>query len=109
MAEWQRTATCGELRDEHVGKTVTLNGWVLITRNYAKQVFVDLRDRYGLTAWFPTLSGRLPDSGTRRGLHTIDTFASHILPQVFTVIGLHRSRTPATLFTTRPLVCPAVA
>jgi aspartyl-tRNA synthetase len=49
MAEWQRTKTCGELREEHVGQSITLNGWVLITRNYAKQVFVDLRDRYGLT------------------------------------------------------------
>ena len=45
----RRTHTCGELRDSHVGQTVTLNGWVNTYRAYNDQVFIDLRDRYGLT------------------------------------------------------------
>jgi aspartyl-tRNA synthetase len=49
MAEWQRTHTCGDLRESHVGRTATLNGWVLTHRNYNDQVFIDLRDRYGFT------------------------------------------------------------
>jgi aspartyl-tRNA synthetase len=49
MASWQRTHTCGELRESHVGQTVVLNGWVNTYRAYPDQIFVDLRDRYGLT------------------------------------------------------------
>ncbi|HZV04302.1 MAG TPA: aspartate--tRNA ligase [Gemmataceae bacterium] len=49
MAEWQRTHTCGELREAHIGQTVVLNGWVNTYRAYNDQIFVDLRDRYGLT------------------------------------------------------------
>jgi aspartyl-tRNA synthetase len=49
MAQWQRTHTCGELRESHIGQTVVLNGWVNTFRSYNDQVFVDLRDRYGLT------------------------------------------------------------
>ncbi len=49
MSAWQRTQTCGDLREAHLGQTATLNGWVLTTRNFGNQVFIDLRDRYGLT------------------------------------------------------------
>jgi aspartyl-tRNA synthetase len=49
MSTWRRTHTCGALRAEHIGQTVTLNGWVNTNRIYPDQVFIDLRDRYGLT------------------------------------------------------------
>ncbi len=49
MADWQRTHSCGDLHDTHIGQTVTLNGWVLTSRKYNNQIFLDLKDRYGLT------------------------------------------------------------
>ena len=48
----RRTHTCGELRDQHVDERVTLNGWVQKVRDHHHFVFVDLRDRYGVTQVF---------------------------------------------------------
>jgi aspartyl-tRNA synthetase len=49
MAFWRRTHTCGEVRETHVGQTVILNGWVNTYRNHGNFIFIDLRDRYGIT------------------------------------------------------------
>jgi aspartyl-tRNA synthetase len=47
-----RTHTCGELRLTDVGKKVKLNGWVQRVRDKGALVWIDLRDRYGITQLF---------------------------------------------------------
>ncbi|MAN81177.1 MAG: aspartate--tRNA ligase [Magnetovibrio sp.] len=65
-----RTHNCGQLREDNVGDTVRLSGWVHRKRDHGNLLFVDLRDHYGLTqcvidvsgSLFPAVEGVRPES-----------------------------------------------
>ena len=44
-----RTHNCGELTIANVSQTVTLSGWIQKVRHLGGMIFIDLRDRYGIT------------------------------------------------------------
>ena len=46
---YKRTHTCGELRSDNIGDEISLNGWANKIRFHGKLIFIDLRDRYGMT------------------------------------------------------------
>ncbi|MFH1213031.1 MAG: aspartate--tRNA ligase, partial [Candidatus Neomarinimicrobiota bacterium] len=69
----KRTLTCGDLRLEHVDQIVVLNGWVNRRRDHGGLIFVDLRDRYGLSqvVFDPQSGAELIESAHKLGLEDV--------------------------------------
>ena len=81
----QRTHTCGELRAQDAGQTVTLMGWVNRRRDHGNLIFLDLRDRYGITQ-IVLDKDLVPDGHAK---------AEHVRPEyVVAAIGKVRLRGP---------------
>lgn len=66
-----RTHTCGELREKDAGITVTLNGWVNKKRDLGGILFIDLRDRYGITQLRIKPDSQIYSSAEKLGLEDV--------------------------------------
>ena len=87
MQTFHRTATCGEARAELAGQAMTLAGWVHRRRDLGQLIFLDLRDRYGITQV-------VLDRATAPAAHAV---ASEVRPEfVIRASGLLAKRLPGT-------------
>src|SRR5882757_8484451 len=84
-----RTHTCGELRINDVNKTVILTGWVQRTRDKGSLLWIDLRDRYGITQLF--LEEGKSDSAL---LQTARTLGREFVIKVEGTVAFFHSKNP---------------
>lgn len=108
-----RTHTCGEIRKEHIGQDITLTGWVYHRRDHGGIIFIDMRDRYGVTQivfdpeanaeahakaehirseWVLQLKGKVRDRG--EGLENKNLKTGEVELLVEEVVVLNESKTP---------------
>ncbi|MGI8601530.1 MAG: aspartate--tRNA ligase [Verrucomicrobiales bacterium] len=75
-----RTRHCNEIRNSHIGEVVTLCGWVHSTRDHGGVIFIDLRDREGLTqvVFRPEESGEVAQASHHLGEEDVVQVAGRV-------------------------------
>lgn len=109
-----RTHTCGQLRATDVGSSTTLCGWVQNNRDHGGVIFIDLRDRHGLTQvvfdadvcgaegkaladklrgeWVVQVTGEVRSRGEKNANKNLSTGAIEVFAKTLTV--LNQAQTP---------------
>ena len=96
MASWQRTHTCGELTAAHADSAVVLNGWIENRRDHGALVFIDLRDRYGVTQVVfdqekAGASAELVEQARRLGAEDVISITGKVAPRAPDKVNKNRS------------------
>jgi aspartyl-tRNA synthetase len=83
MLDYRRTHTCGELREADDRKEVILSGWVHKRRNLGNLLFIDLRDRYGITQLIfdPTIDLSLMEQAEKLRAEWVVTIYGKVRPR----------------------------
>jgi len=84
-----RTHHNGELRLKHIGQFVELKGWVAKTRNLGGLVFIDLRDRYGITQLVAN-----PEAVSREVLEKANSVGNEFVIAIKGVVTERQSKNP---------------
>lgn len=83
MFDYRRTHDCGTLRKEDIGKQVTLSGWVHRRRDHGGLIFIDLRDRFGLTqvVFHPEKTPQAHSTAGRLRSEWVVSIKGHVIPR----------------------------
>lgn len=89
MFDYRRTHHCGGLTKKFVGTKVTLSGWVNRRRDHGGLIFIDLRDRYGLTqiVFDPTKSAEAHAIGEKLRSEWIVSIKGTVIPRAAEMIN----------------------